>query len=122
MGYEFKTDINTEYPFFMEMVGRLHGNKGNILFNGREKYQVRCPKCNKDKAVMGYAKTKDSFVLVCPVDRCDLNGVVLHDLIKRYGGVEMFERWRKARWKTTYTENWLPIKTKRKKELKNSVR
>ena len=122
MGYKFKTDINIEYPFFIEMAWKLHGIKGNTLFNGREKYQVRCPKCKKGKAVMGYAKTKDSFIFVCPVDRCDLDGVVLHDLIKRYGGVEMFERWREARWKTTYTENWLPIKTKRKKELKNSVR
>jgi len=114
MGYEFKTDINIEYPFFTEMVGRLDGTKGKMLFNGREKYQVRCPRCNKRKAVMGYAKTKDSFVLVCPVDGCDLNGVVLHDLIKRYGGQEMFERWRQARWMPTYSEDWLPIKSRRK--------
>jgi hypothetical protein len=113
MGYEFKTDINIEYPFFTEMVGRLDGTKGKMLFNGREKYQVRCPRCNKNKAVMGYAKTKDSFVLVCPVDECDLNGVVLHDLIKRYGGEEMFGRWRKARWTSTYSEDWLPIKSRK---------
>ena len=113
MGYEFKTDINIEYPFFTEMVGRLDGTKGKMLFNGREKYQVRCPRCNKNKAVMGYAKTKDSFVLVCPVDECDLNGVILHDLIKRYGGEEMFERWRQARWTPAYTEDWLPIKNRR---------
>jgi hypothetical protein len=113
MGYEFKTDINIEYPFFTEMVGRLDGTKGKMLFNGREKYQVRCPRCNKNKAVMGYAKTKDSFVLVCPVDECDLNGVILHNLIKRYGGGEMFERWRQARWTPTYTEDWLPIKNRR---------
>ena len=31
-------------------------------------------------------------------------------LIKRYGGESMFKRWRQARWKTTYTEDWLPIK------------
>ena len=113
MGYEFKTDINIEYPFFTEMVGRLDGTKGKMLFNGREKYQVRCPRCNKRKAVMGYAKTKDSFVLVCPVNGCDLNGVVLHDLIKRYGGEAMFERWRQARWTSTYTEDWLPIKSRK---------
>ena len=28
MGYEFKTDINIEYPFFTEMVGRLMVIKG----------------------------------------------------------------------------------------------
>ena len=113
MGYEFKTDINIEYPFFTEIVERLNGTKGKMLFNGREKYQVRCPRCNKNKAVMGYAKTKDSFVLVCPVDECDLNGVILHDLIKRYGGEEMFERWRQARWTPTYSEDWFPIKNRK---------
>ena len=64
MGYEFKTDINIEYPFFTEMVGRLDGTKGKMLFNGREKYQVRCSRCNKKDAVTRYAKTKDSFLLV----------------------------------------------------------
>ena len=113
MGYEFKTDINIEYPFFTEMVGRLDGTKGKMLFNGRERYQVRCPKCNKNKAVMGYAKTKNTFVLVCPVDGCDLNGVVLHDLIKRYGGEEMLGRWRRARWTSTCSEDWFPIKNRK---------
>ena len=103
MGYEFKTYINIEYPFFTEMVGRQGGTKGKMLFNGRERYQVRCPRCNKNNAVMGYAKTKDTFVLVCPVDGCDLNGAVLHDLIKRYGGEEMLERWRRARWTSNYS-------------------
>ena len=40
--------------------------------------------------------------------------MTLHDLIKRYGGESMFKRWRKARRKTTYTENWLPIKNRKK--------
>ena len=114
MSYVFKSDINIEYPFYKEMISKLNGIKSKSLFNGREKYQVRCPRCNKNKAVMGYAKTKNTIVLVCPVDGCDLNGVVLHDLIKRYGGEEMFGRWRKARWKSTYSEDWLPIKTKKR--------
>ena len=53
------------------------------------------------------------FVLVCPVDGCDLNGVVLHDLVKRYGGEEMFGRWRRARWTSTCPEDWLPIKNRK---------
>ena len=64
---------------------------------------------------MGYAKSKDTFLLVCPVDGCDLKGIVLHDLIKRYGGDAMFQRWRKARWKTTYTEDWLPLRYRGKR-------
>ena len=115
MGYEFKTDVNIEYPFFIEIASRLNGIKGKTLFNGKEKYQVFCPKCNKRKAVMGYAKSKDTFLFVCPVDGCDLKGIVLHDLIKRYGGDAMFQRWRKARWKTTYTEDWLPLRNRGKR-------
>ncbi len=102
MGYEVKIDISIEYPLFIEIVGRLHAAKWKTLFDGREKCQVRCPRCNKHKAVMDYVKSKDSFVLVCPVDGCDLKGVILYDLIKRYGGEEMFDRWRQARWTPTY--------------------
>ena len=39
----------------------------------------------KHKAVMGYARKGDTFILACPVDGCDLGGMTLHDLIKRYG-------------------------------------
>ncbi len=113
MSYLFKTDINIEYLFFTEMVERLQGKKSKTLFNGREKYQVCCPNCEKRKAVMGYARRKDTFVLACPVDGCGLKGIVLHEVIKRYGGSEMFERWRKARWTST-DSNWMPIKNPRK--------
>ncbi|CAI8226151.1 MAG: Uncharacterised protein [Prochlorococcus marinus str. MIT 9313] len=61
---------------------------------------------------MDYARNKDTYVLACPVDGCTLNGVVLHDLIKRYGGMQMFDEWRKARWTDSYAEDWLPIKNR----------
>ena len=112
MSYVFKSDINIEYPFYKEMISKLSGSKSKSLFNGQEKYEVICPRCKKEKAIMGYAKTKDTFMLACPVDGCDLNGIVLHDLIKRYGGIEMFDRWRKARWTPVYSEEWLPIKNR----------
>ena len=37
MGYEFKTDINIEYPFFTEMVGRLDGTKGEDVIQWQRK-------------------------------------------------------------------------------------
>ena len=110
MGYEFKTDLNIEYPFFIEMASRLGGIKRRDNFNGKETFRVQCPNCKKHKAVMGYARTGNTYVLACPVDGCTLNGVVLHDLIKRYGGMQMFDAWRKARWTSTYSDDWLPIK------------
>ncbi len=110
MGYEFKTDLIIEYPFFIEMASRLGGIKGKDNFNDKETFQVQCPKCMKHKAVMGYARTGNTYVLACPVDGCTLNGASLHHLIKCYGGKQMFDEWRKARWTSTYSDDWLPIK------------
>ena len=110
MGYKFRTDIHIEYPFFLEMSHKLNGVRRRDSFNGKETFRCVCPRCGKHKAVMGYARTGDTFILACPVEGCDLEGMTLHDLIKRYGGESMFKRWRQARWKTTYTEDWLPIK------------
>ena len=115
MGYKFNTNIEIERPFFLEMVWKLNGEKSRSLLGDKEKYQVLCPHCHKKKAVMGHIQSKNSFVFLCPVDVCDLKGLVLHELIKRYGGVEMFNRWRRARWHTTYSEKWFPIKTNRQK-------
>ena len=115
VGYKFRTDLHIEYPFFLEMSRKLNGVKRRDNFNGKETFRCVCPRCGKHKAVMGYARKGDTFILACPVDGCDLGGMTLHSLIKRYGGESMFKRWRNARWKTTYTEDWLPIK-KRKEE------
>tara|TARA_B100000674_G_scaffold374067_1_gene316555 strand:+ start:420 stop:767 length:348 start_codon:yes stop_codon:yes gene_type:complete len=110
MGYNFRTDIHIEYPSFLEMSHKLNGVKRRDNFNGKETFRCVCPRCGERKAVMGYTQTGDTFILACPVEGCDLGGMALHDLIKRYGGESMFKRWRQARWKTTYTEDWLPIK------------
>ena len=53
MSYVFKSDINIEYPFYKEMISKLNGIKSKSLFNGQEKYEVICPRCKKEKAVMG---------------------------------------------------------------------
>ena len=58
---------------------------------------------------MGYGRTRNTFILACLVDGCDLSGIILHDLIKHYGGAETFDQWRKARWTTTYTEEMVSL-------------
>ena len=74
----------------------------------------RCPSCGKSKAVMKSSRRNDAFLLLCPVETCSLKSLTLHDLIKRCGTPALFKEWRKARWKKTYTEDWLPIKNRRK--------
>ena len=120
MGYKFRTGLHIEYPFFVEMSNKLNGVKRRDNFNGKETYRCVCPRCGKHKAVMGYARTGDTFILACPVEGCDLGGMTLHDLIKRYGGESMFQRWRKAWWKTNYTEDWLPIMNRKRSKSSGS--
>ena len=115
MGCKFMADLYIEYPFFVEMSYKLNGVKRKCNFNGQETFRCVCPRCGKHKAVMGYARSADTFILACPVDGCDLGGMTLNDLIKRYRGESMFKRWRKARWKTTYTEDWFPIKNRKER-------
>ena len=111
MGYKFIRDIHIEEPYYHTMAGMLNGNKLRETFNGKTSYQVECPCCKKKKARMGYSKQKDTFIFVCPVDTCSLRSLVLHELIKRFGG-DLFQDWRKASWTTTYEENWFPIQNK----------
>ena len=112
MGYKYIRDIHIEYPFYQAMAGLLKGNKLREVINSKETYAVECPSCKKRKARMCWSKRRDTFMLLCPVDTCSLGVLVLHDLIKRYGGIGMFQEWRKASWTTTYEENWFPIQNK----------
>ena len=112
MGYEFTRDINIEDPFYQRMAGILKGKKSNSKKEGREIYEVECPFCNKRKAYLYTGEERNTFILVCPVDTCSMRSMVLHDLIKRFGGESMFNEWRKASWTTAYEENWFPVKNK----------
>ena len=64
-----------------------------------------------DLALVLEALTKLPFK---PLVSASLKSLTLHDLIKRCGTPALFEEWRKARWEKTYSEDWLPIKNRRK--------
>ena len=112
MGYKFQTDASKEETFFLEMVQQFNGKRVSMV-NNHSAYLVKCPCCQKKKAIFGSSRDRDTFVLLCPVDICDnKGGLVLHEVIKRYGVGDIFDRWRKARWQTTYTDNWKGIKNR----------
>ena len=112
MGYKFHTDTSIEEPFFLEMVQQFNGKRVSMV-NNHSAYLVKCPCCQKKKAIFGSSRDRDTFVLLCPVDICpNQGGLVLHEVIKRYGGCDIFDRWRKARWQTTYTDKWQGIKNR----------
>ena len=114
MGYKFSSNLGIEYPFFIHMAQKLGGRKRKDDFNGREVWDYcRCPTCGKKEAGMYLSRRADTYLLRCPRDKCPLKSLTLHQLIKRCGSPEMFREWRNARWKTIYTEDWLPIKNKR---------
>ena len=115
MGNKFYADESIEYPFFIEMGNERGGHLRNDLFSRKEYfYGCRCHSCRNSKAVMKRSRRNDAFLLLCPVETCSLKSLTLNDLIKRYRTPALFDRWRTARWKKTYTEDWLPIKNRRK--------
>ena len=112
MGYKFHTDQSIEEPFFLEMVQQFNGKRVREV-NNYSAYLVKCPCCQKKKAIFGSSRDRDTFVLLCPVDICaNKGGLVLHEVIKRYGVGGIFDRWRQARWQTTYTDKWKGIKNR----------
>ena len=117
-----------ELPFFQEMVGRLKGVERKDNFNGFKFYEVECPECGKRAARMGYFKKANTFAIECPVNGCVLNkkknrkGLSLNDLIKHHGGIEMFDRWCKARGQFNPKNAWKGIKNRKKSYSSNSTR
>ena len=119
MKLDYKNDLRIELPYFLEMVKKLNGSKLRDNFNHKNYYQVECPECGKRKAIMEYFKKANTFGIRCPVNGCVLNkkkgtkALTLNDLIKYYGGIEMFDRWCIARGQFHYKDQWYPIKYKR---------
>ena len=122
MRIEYKNDLTIELPFFLEMVKQLNGTKRRDNFNHKNYYQVECPECGKKKAIMECFQKAHTFGIRCPVNGCVLNkskgtkALTPNDLIKHYGGIEMFDRWCRARGQFHYKNTWNPIKNRRKGE------
>ena len=114
MAYKYRGKITTDYPFFLEVGTLLGGRRRRDNFNGAEVIiDCRCPNCGKKEGAMYLSRRGDSYLFKCPRDKCSLQAITLHTLIKDFCSSEMFDRWRKARWETTYQEDWLPIKNRR---------
>ena len=128
MRIDYDNDLRIELPFFLEMVKKLNGSKLRDNFNHKSYYQVNCPECGKRKAIMEYFKKADTFGIRCPVNGCVLNKskrtkvLTLNDLIKHHGGIEMFDRWCKARGQFNPKNAWKGIKNRKKSYSSNSTR
>ena len=118
--YTFNSDIYLEEPFFKEMVtifGVLEDTKTKQpltkKMNGGDAYNVKCKSCDKGIAWLCRNKRQDTYILICPY--CQ-TGIVLHELIKRYGDEDMFNRWREARWQKKSPYKWGGIKNRKTKK------
>ena len=113
-------DPSVEYPFFDEMVKRLNGSPKKDNFNGFKYYEVECPECGRRAARMGFFRKANTFAIKCPVNGCVLNkkknrkGLSLNDLIKHHGGIEMFDRWCRARGQFNPKNAWKGIKNRQR--------
>ena len=120
MRIDYDNDLRIELPFFLEMVRKLNGSKLRDNFNHKSYYQVNCPECGKRKAIMEYFKKADTFGIRCPVNGCVLNKskrtkvLTLNDLIKHHGGIEMFDRWCRARGQFNPKNAWKGIKNRQR--------
>ena len=120
MRIDYKNDLREELPFFLEMVRKLNGSKLRDNFNHKNYYQVECPECGKRKAIMECFQKAQTFGIRCPVDGCVLNkrkgtkALTLNDLIKYYGGIEMFDRWCRARGQFNPKNAWKGIKNRQR--------
>ena len=101
MGYKFRTDLHIEYPFFLEMSHKLRGLNAEITSMEKKHLGVCALDVGSTKRLWDMPVKRHLYPCL-PVDGCDLGGMTLHDLIKRYGGDSMFNRWRKARWQTKF--------------------
>ncbi len=113
--YTFHTDIYIEKPFLHEIVSKFNGKLDKYMVNGNDAYKCKCPTCGNPAAKLIKAKTKDTYGLICPQDGCTRPYIVLHDLVKEFGGKVMFDKWRNARWEKRLPHGWKPIKNRRVK-------
>jgi len=124
MNQIYNNDPYVEVGFFYEMANLLNGVKRKEQFNFFPCYEVQCPNCGKSAARMGFFSRANTFAIQCPVNGCVLNkrknrkGLTIHDLIKHYGGDEMFDRWCKETGRMNYRKTWYPIKNRRDGEKK----
>ena len=68
-------------------------------------YLLKCPKCNKRSSIF-QSTNKDTYIFKChtgcqfPTQRGSSSCMTLHNLIKNYGGSDLFQRWEEG----VYTE------------------
>ena len=57
--------MSNEQGLVLQVVGRLKG-KQKGTFNGRDKWEVVCPYCQRKSGMIGRVKTGDYFLYACP--------------------------------------------------------
>ena len=57
--------MSNEQGLVLQVVGRLKG-KQKGTFNGRDKWEVICPYCQRKSGMIGRVKTGDYFLYACP--------------------------------------------------------
>ena len=57
--------MSNELGLVLQVVGRLKG-KQKGTFNGRDKWEVVCPYCQRKSGMIGRVKTGDYFLYACP--------------------------------------------------------
>ncbi len=108
----YLTDTHITLPFYQEVASHLKPKLLNRKNNGYDQYNVTCPKCHKDGAILTCLKSNTgglNFVCKCFKDKCGVS-YTLNQYITQYGSKEMLHRWRRATIPNYYPNHWYGIK------------
>ena len=121
--YTFHSDIYIEKPFFDEILQKYNAKKCKHKVYEKETYKGLCPACGKNLGFYSHTKDSNTYLLVCPNPPCIFpNGkksMLLHEVIKEYGGIVLFEKWRKARYTKKEAYGWKGIKPENRRKIKS---
>ena len=117
--YTFHSDIYIEQPFFEDIKNKYKAKKWRNDVYGRKAFRGYCPTCNEDCAFFTMTKDMDTYQVICANPNCKYpNGkksMLLHEVIKEYGGKVLFDKWRKARYIKKEAYGWKGIKSDSRK-------
>ncbi len=117
MKTKFYSDIQIEAPYYHQVALKLQGVRRKNTWNGSAAYDVTCPKCKRDKAILGLDNHQRTYVLACPCSDCVWRGTTyLNKVIQEVGDTQMKKDWWNAR--NRPVEQWFPIKNRRLGEKK----
>ena len=120
--YTFYSDIYIEEPFFEEIKSKYKAKEYKHKVFGKKAFKGICPACGKKSGFFTTTSAGNTFRVLCADNDCKFpnnkNAMLLHDIIKEYGGKILYEKWREARYIKKQPYGWYGIKPENRRKSK----